>query len=63
MSNSEVLEKVNSGYRMSKPRAAPEKIYQLMLLCWSQKPEDRPTFDVIFKSLTHIKNDFASDYN
>ncbi|XP_065832656.1 fibroblast growth factor receptor 1-like isoform X2 [Oscarella lobularis] len=33
-----------SGYRMSKPRNCSEKLYDVMLRCWTSVPDTRPTF-------------------
>lgn len=43
-SNLEVLSYVKSGGRLSCPVDCPEELYQLMLRCWSERKEDRPSF-------------------
>lgn len=43
-SNLEVLSYVKSGGRLSCPVDCPEELYQLMLKCWSERKEDRPSF-------------------
>jgi tyrosine-protein kinase len=48
-SNQEVVDKVLGGYRMSKPSDCPEEMYQLMLKCWDENPDNRPGFEVIPK--------------
>jgi len=45
MTNAEVLQSVDEGYRMPSPSGTPELLYQIMLDCWKQSPEDRPTFE------------------
>ncbi|XP_066532366.1 tyrosine-protein kinase fynb isoform X2 [Hoplias malabaricus] len=45
MNNREVLEQVDSGYRMQCPVDCPISLYELMVLCWKTDPEDRPTFE------------------
>jgi hypothetical protein len=47
MSNQEVLQQVGRGYRMQQPSNCPDKLYQIMLNCWKQQPEDRPTFETL----------------
>ena len=43
--NAEVLELLQTGYRMPRPPGCPEKLYSIILACWKDKPEDRPTFE------------------
>jgi len=45
MTNAEVLQSVEGGYRMPSPPGTPELLYQIMLDCWKQASEDRPTFE------------------
>lgn len=47
MTNGEVLAKVEQGYRMPAPNGCPEPLYQIMLDCWKQEAEDRPTFEYL----------------
>ncbi|ETE58392.1 hypothetical protein L345_15886 [Ophiophagus hannah] len=35
------------GYRMPRPQGCPQELYEIMMRCWKQKPEDRPTFEYI----------------
>uniref|UniRef100_A0A668A8A5 IL2 inducible T cell kinase n=1 Tax=Myripristis murdjan TaxID=586833 RepID=A0A668A8A5_9TELE len=52
-SNAEVVESLNAGLRLLKPRLAPDAVYLLMEWCWkevgtgttcTQSPMTRPTF-------------------
>lgn len=45
--NQEVYKKVLEGYRMEAPPKCPGFLYNLMLKCWQEKPEDRPDFNAI----------------
>ena len=45
MNNRQTLERVEQGYRMPCPANCPEKLYNTMLFCWKENPEDRPTFE------------------
>nr|XP_040037585.1 macrophage colony-stimulating factor 1 receptor 2 isoform X2 [Gasterosteus aculeatus aculeatus] len=38
---------IQDGRHMDKPHFAPTEMYQLMTLCWSLEPTDRPTFKTI----------------
>ncbi|XP_074161450.1 tyrosine-protein kinase Lck [Sminthopsis crassicaudata] len=47
MTNPEVIQNLEQGYRMVRPDNCPEELYKLMMLCWKERPEDRPTFDYL----------------
>lgn len=47
MTNPEVIQNLERGYRMVQPDNCPEELYHLMMLCWKERPEDRPTFDYL----------------
>ncbi|XP_053703763.1 macrophage colony-stimulating factor 1 receptor 2 isoform X1 [Synchiropus splendidus] len=38
---------IKDGRHMEQPDFAPAQMYQLMTLCWSSEPTDRPTFQMI----------------
>ncbi|XP_057710570.1 tyrosine-protein kinase Tec isoform X2 [Corythoichthys intestinalis] len=40
----EVVSLVTKGHRLSKPKLATAAIYDIMQLCWHEKPEERPSF-------------------
>lgn len=45
--NVEVLELIHrlaSGYRMEKPSHVSDEVYDVMLSCWDEDPDSRPTF-------------------
>lgn len=48
MPNREVLEQVERGYRMSKPRNCPESMYDIMKKCWDKVSQNRPTFEYLY---------------
>ncbi|XP_023654971.2 tyrosine-protein kinase Blk [Paramormyrops kingsleyae] len=54
MTNPEVIRLLDKKYRMPCPDACPQEFYQIMLKCWQERPEDRPTFDY----LQYTLNDF-----
>ncbi|KAF7642852.1 hypothetical protein LDENG_00249710 [Lucifuga dentata] len=46
-SNVEVYQKVTGGYRMPAPPKCPNFLYNIMLKCWSEEPDDRPDFQFL----------------
>ena len=51
MTNHQVLEAVERGYRMPKPDGCPDALYEIMLSCWKDEPESRPTFEYLQSAL------------
>ncbi|XP_022110168.1 platelet-derived growth factor receptor beta-like [Acanthaster planci] len=51
MDNISVMYKLQSGYRMPKPKYCQEDLYFLMLQCWEENPLHRPTFAAISEEL------------
>ena len=54
MSGSEVLSHVDKGYRMPKPAgglSCSDAFYEMMLKCWAQVAEQRPTFAFVHSFL------------
>ena len=62
MTNSEVLEKVNRGYRMLCPDRCPENLHKMMLNCWKEEPADRPTFETLQWHLEEIFTEGTHQY-
>lgn len=54
MTKVEVMSSIQRGYRMPQPENCPTELYNIMLSCWRDKAEDRPTFDF----LQSVLNDF-----
>ncbi|XP_068596188.1 tyrosine-protein kinase ITK/TSK [Brachionichthys hirsutus] len=52
--NLEVMEALNAGMRLLKPRLVPDEVYLLMEWCWKEKPEQRPSFAVLLHELAAI---------
>ncbi|XP_065841491.1 tyrosine-protein kinase receptor UFO-like [Oscarella lobularis] len=42
--NSEMFDLLRDGHRMSKPTICPKYIYDVMMLCWNELPDERPSF-------------------
>ncbi|XP_039631094.1 tyrosine-protein kinase ITK/TSK [Polypterus senegalus] len=53
-SNGEVVEAVAAGQRLLRPKLASDFIYQLMEWCWKERPEDRPSFTILFHELAEL---------
>ncbi|CAG0901431.1 unnamed protein product [Darwinula stevensoni] len=47
MKSTELIERLQAGYRMEAPDCANEPIYEIMRKCWDADPNDRPTFSVL----------------
>ncbi|KAL4617648.1 tyrosine-protein kinase SYK isoform X1 [Arapaima gigas] len=47
MKGNEVLQMIESGERMAAPVNCPPEVYELMMLCWTYKPNERPGFSVV----------------
>ncbi|KAE9416183.1 hypothetical protein Angca_007733 [Angiostrongylus cantonensis] len=62
MSNAEVLQQVDAGYRMPRPSACPLELYELMCQCWLADPEKRPTFETLQWKLEDLFNLDATVY-
>uniref|UniRef100_A0A8C8RUE3 Proto-oncogene tyrosine-protein kinase receptor Ret n=1 Tax=Pelusios castaneus TaxID=367368 RepID=A0A8C8RUE3_9SAUR len=45
---------LKTGYRMERPENCSEEMYNLMLRCWKQEPDKRPTFADISKELERM---------
>jgi outer membrane biosynthesis protein TonB len=51
MNNQQSIAEVRRGYRMPAPERCPEEVKQLMLNCWREDPQERPSFSEIYKEL------------
>ncbi|CAH3023859.1 unnamed protein product, partial [Porites evermanni] len=51
----QIAERLQKGYRMPKPRHVDEKLYQVMLKCWEEEPNDRPTFQNLRKTMKEME--------
>lgn len=50
------------GYRMDKPEFATQKIYNVMLSCWSTNPESRPLFDKLATIIGDLCSNLESSF-
>ncbi|EAA04776.2 AGAP006988-PA [Anopheles gambiae str. PEST] len=58
MTHEEVVKFVKEGNMLGCPENTPLTVYDLMRKCWSRKPNDRPSFHVIYQKLQQIRADF-----
>lgn len=56
-SNEEVLKYVVDGGLMERPEECPEKLYEMMTLCWQFNPKHRPTFVYLISLLERDLSD------
>ncbi|XP_072035066.1 tyrosine-protein kinase HTK16-like isoform X2 [Amphiura filiformis] len=47
MMGAEVIKQIEDGKRLSQPDGCPQKVYEIMMRCWSYKPNRRPTFQTL----------------
>jgi len=56
LSNEETITRVSEGYRLPCPASCPKPIYEeVMLPCWNDDPNKRPSFKQIFERLSRIE--------
>ena len=56
MTNTQVLGQLQQGYRMPRPMGCPDKLYDIMLNCWREDPDCRPTFETLQWQLEQFFN-------
>lgn len=49
--DTEVLSKLKQGYRHPEPTNCPDDLYDMMLKCWNENQEKRPTFEKLYNFL------------
>uniref|UniRef100_A0A8D0HSE2 non-specific protein-tyrosine kinase n=1 Tax=Sphenodon punctatus TaxID=8508 RepID=A0A8D0HSE2_SPHPU len=47
MTNPEVIRNLELGYRMPCPDTCPGELYGIIVRCWRERPDDRPTFEYL----------------
>ncbi len=47
MTNEEVMRKLEQDYRMPQPKECSYTYYNIMLKCWREEPENRPSFEAL----------------
>lgn len=51
MMNHDVILHIEQGYRIPCPKSCPSNLYAIMLKCWKDNPEERPTFEYLQSTL------------
>ncbi|KAL9964648.1 hypothetical protein ACROYT_G028322 [Oculina patagonica] len=46
---------LKQGKRMAKPKHLDNDLYQIMLNCWQENPQDRPTFELLKMIMEQMK--------
>ncbi|XP_014256336.1 insulin-like receptor [Cimex lectularius] len=59
LSNDQVLRYVIEGGIMERPERCPDKLFQVMKLCWRHKPSSRPSF---LELVTLLQDDVDPDF-
>lgn len=59
--NQNLYYKLRDGYRMEKPAYANRDIYDIMLSCWATKPESRPLFNELERTLGSFLHESVKD--
>ncbi|KAJ2950596.1 hypothetical protein O0L34_g8847 [Tuta absoluta] len=54
MKNSDVVEMVQRGQVLEKPKGCNNEIYNVMRLCWRHSPEERPSFRALKEELATV---------
>lgn len=62
MSNQQVLEKLETGWRHAQPASCTAEMYDIMLTCWRKNPAERPTFEHLFHTMDDYNVAVASSY-
>lgn len=62
MTNPEVIRSLEKGYRMQRLESCPTELYDIMLDCWKNKAEERPTFDYLQSILEDFFTATESQY-
>ncbi|KNC77700.1 TK protein kinase [Sphaeroforma arctica JP610] len=59
----EILAKIETGYRLERPKHCPESLYDIMLSCWQEEPNDRPYFADIGENLSFTLGEIVRKRN
>ncbi|XP_078092723.1 tyrosine-protein kinase Srms-like isoform X2 [Mustelus asterias] len=54
MTNKEVVNQVNNGYRMPCPKNCTPDMYGIMLRCWNESEQSRPSFSPLLDELNSL---------
>ena len=60
LSNEEVVERVTNGHVLRCPSGCPNELYDLMVHCWANEPEKRPTASEVYTYLLQCSSSGAN---
>ncbi|KAK9703552.1 SH2 domain [Popillia japonica] len=61
LKNSEVVEKVQKGIILEKPKGCDKEVYEIMKKCWHALPENRPSFRNFKEQLASVSQKLLVD--
>lgn len=61
--NHEILSFLSSGQRLQRPENCSNHLYEIMLQCWSEKAEDRPSFSELVTKLEPQQQKIYIDFD
>ncbi len=54
-----ILDKLEDGFRLPKPKDCPAAVYELMNSCWKWKSAERPTFRQVYHKLFELHQEYV----
>merc|ERR1712100_254037 len=60
--NIDILAFLKTGQRMQKPSNCPDNIYEIMMRCWLEDPNSRPSFGELKFIFTEMQESGTEDY-
>ena len=61
VTNEEVTQMIRKGKHLDIPVDCPDKIYEIMTVCWSMDPGDRPSFSELHEMLVNFRSSTSTD--
>ncbi|RZF38658.1 hypothetical protein LSTR_LSTR003464 [Laodelphax striatellus] len=61
LKNTEVVDRVQRGVILERPKACHKEIYEVMRKCWCHCPEDRPSFRALKEQLSVVSQGLLAD--
>ncbi|OCT67253.1 tyrosine-protein kinase BTK [Xenopus laevis] len=55
--NNEIVEQITRGVRLYRPQLATDRVYNIMVSCWAEKADDRPTFRNLHTTILEVLED------
>ncbi|XP_026468882.1 tyrosine-protein kinase Btk29A-like [Ctenocephalides felis] len=61
LKNTEVVERVQRGIVLERPKGCAKEVYEIMRACWSHSPDDRPSFRSLKEQLHSVSQNLMQD--